>query len=325
MKKNKARNNQKKKQEKALKEVFRKKIDRKAKLALGRLDVVRKKTIASQPKSLDLGQHVTFPICDGVGECCKNRPIFVEPSDVYRIIHNERARQVFNLETTMDLYPKDGKRSVLFYFVDKYSSLPNCFIYRVKLSSLIEGKSFVPGVEVKDEDQVCPFFVFEESGKPDCILGKDRLTQCLSDPIYRMNRLNDRRRFSSWEYGLVKEPCIVCKQASEEQRTEVVKDWLQKKGLEERYIESDLLHNFIDWLRIQVSGEPSEIDYIWKTAACFLFDWDRFFIDYLKQPKEEVLKHGPTAPRDVYSVASKIMESFLMSRSMANIDKEKIS
>jgi hypothetical protein len=330
-KKKKNRTQAKRKQRKAVKEATRRHLQRQANAQVRRYMKGRRrpvdlaaeyaKTQEKDPRMLTLDQEVTFAHCQGVGECCKNRPIYVEPTDIWRIMHNDRAREKFGLEVTMDLYPKadegDPEKMIpgpLVYQVDKKTHLPFCAVHRVELSKILPPDGIKPGVDVNDGDQACPFFGFLDDGTPECILGDDRLTQCASDPICRTGKLDHLRRLSAWEYALMDQQCLGCVQASEDQeRTMKVRDWLVQKDMEDRLAESDLYHGFIGWHRDQMKAFDGKGDheFFWKMATNIMFDWDRFAIEYLEQPKEEVLEHGPSAPKEVYLAARTMMEGII--------------
>lgn len=324
-KKKKNRQQVKRKQKQAVKEAARKSLQRKANAAVRQYMKGRRKVTGGpvpQPETsnrLQLDQEVTFAQCEGVGECCKNRPIYVEPGDVYRIMHNERAREKFGLRVTPDLYPKeaeDGKMvpGPLIYQVDKRSFLPFCAVHRVELSKILPPDGIKPRISVSGGDQACPFLGFLEDGTPECILGDDRLTQCASDPICRTSRVPGLRRLSAWEYAHMDKPCVGCLQASEDQdRTMIVRDWLVQRGMEDRLAESDQFHGFIDWLRDQMKAFDGQGDheFFWKMAANIMFDWHKFAIDYLEQPIEEVLDHGPESARGVVESARTLMEGII--------------
>jgi len=306
--KQKARSHQKRVQQRAVKEAARKKLNQKAKEQVRRyLKGTRRPsppraeqkptgpTPIQASKALSLDDTATFAYCDGVGECCKNRPIFVEPSDVFRIMKNTRAREKFNLITTSDLYPKDKEPGPLAYYTDKQTHLPFCGVHRVEMQGK-DGKV----------DQVCPFFEMGKNG-PECILGEDRLTQCKADPVCRLSRLNAKRRLCGWDYGLIDQPCLECDQAADDKmREEKVEDWLISCGMEERLMESDLFHGFIGWLQRLTTSE-----FHWKFATVLLFDWHRYSIEHLLQPLEEVLEYGPQDVKTVFIAARTMTEAVI--------------
>jgi len=146
------RQSQKRKQRLAQKKAIRTKIQKKAGEAVRLYMRHRRKPISlpdgpeqsNTPHFLDT-DTVSFAQCNGVGLCCRNRPLYVEPGDVYRIMRNERAIQKFGLSKTMDLYPgKDCEKvsTPLVYNVDEKSFVPFCAVYRV---SVCEQEQFTVG------------------------------------------------------------------------------------------------------------------------------------------------------------------------------------
>jgi len=93
----------------------------------------------------------------------------------------------------------------------------------------------------------------------------------------------------------------------------IVRDWLVQRGMEDRLAESDQFHGFIDWLRDQMKAFDGQGDheFFWKMAANIMFDWHKFAIDYLEQPIEEVLDHGPESARGVVESARTLMEGII--------------
>jgi len=320
MGKNKGRKHGKNRQKKATKDAFKKKIQKRATAAVRRYVVAGRKQALIQAKQkaeedkkkFPLDRQISFAHCEGVGECCKNRPIFVEPTDVWRIMQNERAREKFGLKSTIDLYGNDEKPGPLIYRVDKKSLMPFCAVHRVELLKTIPDKIENPGVSVAERDQVCPFFEFREDGVPECILGPDRFTQCSSDPLNRIGRVEHGRRLAGWEYTLVDEPCIGCKQAAEDkERNMLVKDWLKARGMEDRYIESDLFHGLLMKLRDEIKQAEGQAEFLWRMATIIMFDWHLFGVDCLRQPIEEVIEHGPESPKEVFLLAHEMVKGVI--------------
>jgi hypothetical protein len=302
MAKNKVRMAQKNAQKQAAKKSVRKAIKRVAKGQV--IDFMRKQ--AGQPilkdgnedGSLSLDSVTMIADCHGVGSCCFNRPLFVEPSDVFRIINNERAKKKFNISSTVDLYPTDEKIKPMVYFVHKELKIPFCGIRRVT----VEGS----------EEQACPFLETTD-GKMECILGEDRLTQCKADPISRIKRQSNNRRLVGWGYGVIDSVCIGCKNHDGIVKKVVVRDWLSEKGMIDRAIESDMFMNFIEWVKGKATSEHHL-----GIATLMLFNWHRFLIDSLGE--KEAIDKSPTSFQEVLFIARAVMESAIKSEEE---DKEK--
>ena len=296
MGKNKARTVQKNAQKRAVKKSVRKAVKRVAKGQL--IDFLRKQAGQPSPKtdgnedgSLSLDSLTMIAECDGVGACCLNRPLFVEPSDVFRIINNERAKKKFNLSSTIDLYPTDDKVKPMVHFVHKELKIPFCGIRRVP----VEGS----------EDQACPFL--EISGeKMECILGDDRLTQCKADPISRIKRQANNRRLVGWGYGVIDSVCIGCKSHKGIVKKVKVQDWLVEKGMDNRIVETDMFMGFIEWVKGKATSEHHL-----GIATLMLFNWHRFLIDALGE--KEAIDKSPTSFQEVLFIARAVMESAIKS------------
>ena len=280
----------------------------------------------------DNGLVVSDPIscakCHGAGECCKNRPLYVEPGDVHRIIRNENARNIFGIKSTSDLYPVGDPEAIkpLVYGVDKEQLLPFCSVRRVELSSLVEAlpDGVEPGIRVEPDDQVCPFFSFSDSGVPGCILGDDRLTQCASDPICRSGRSRNRGKLEAWKYMSIDTMCLECDQASDtEEINTTVGDWLMKRGMDERFKESDLFHGLITWCGDRIKGSKQDPGFHWYVLAGIVFDWDRVtgYANENADAMDEI--SGPVSVSDVFTAARMIMEGVIDGQFQnADIDKD---
>jgi hypothetical protein len=319
MKKDKAKNQGKKKQDAAVRASARRRLNRKAGDQVRRY--LKKTKRPKMPESVEeddgsllvLDDQISIPLCEGVGDCCKDRALYVEPSDVWRIMHNERAREKFGLEITSDLYPEQdtgedkkkdiekGKKYPLAYFVDKKTHLPFCAVVRV---------------EDESGSQVCPFLETTEDG-PVCVLGEDRLTQCKPDPVLRVARLDKKRRLSGWTYSLIDQPCIGCKSADvEEERESTVEEWLMSKGMEDRFIDSDLFHGFLGWM-----GQHASESFHWYIATRLLFDWDRFMLEDLEQSITDISGKGPDSAGEVFLMARAFVEAILVADKKKEIDE----
>jgi hypothetical protein len=212
----------------------------------------------------------------------------------------------------MDLYPKGDEPGPLVYMFDETAGLPMCAVYRVEMAKL-RGEALPDIDSEKGKEQVCPFFGFKDDGTLECILGDDRLTQCKADPVCRVSRLAHKRRLSGWSYSLIDSPCMGCKAASEtDERNMTVKDWMLSSGMEDRLVESDMFHGFVLWLQGEVGKVPEMSVFYSKLATSLLFDWHRFAIEHLKQPKDEVIKYGPSSLKEVFLSARELTESIII-------------
>ena len=230
--------------------------------------------------------------CDGVGACCKDRYIPVEPSDVWRLLRNERVRKKWGVVHTGDLY---GEGKPLFFDIDEALGVPGCAVVRVEQ----------PGVE----ETVCPFF--DGGGDvPGCILGDDRLTYCKADPITRTARVMDKRRLDGWVYVNNDMPCLGCLSASPDGDREVsVREWLNERGLEERYRLTDVFYGFIAWFR---RNEKFKTTFYLRLASMLLFSWHDFLIVAMKEDPKDVPWEEPCDPEIVVKTAYAILESMSM-------------
>ena len=267
----KARNSAKRGQRKASQESIRRRIAADAGRRVQSVQKGKRVLIGSQKLSpaLLFNSEVDIPVCNGVGDCCKNRALHVEPSDVLRILNNENARSRFGIETTSDLYPRNSEetKAPLSYGIDPKFKIPFC---SVRLIDVTEKDGSV--------EKHCPFMEHNDGGDV-CMLGSDRLTQCRSDPLFRMgrqdaDRVSNRNRFAGWNYGFMDQVCSGCHQYSKENTrgNGKVEDWLLACGMESRLLESDMFHGTLGWLKSIITAQEH-----WMLAAMLLFDWERFF------------------------------------------------
>ena len=209
--------------------------------------------------SLYLDDSIAFANCDGVGACCLDQPLAVEPGDLLRIVKNDAVRMSFGIEKTQDLFAeREDGRPLLVHFWDEASRVPACFAVPVLLS------------EANDSQTACPFYQQDGSA---CMLGDDRLTQCKSAPVFRMARLDGNRKIDGWIYRLNDVPCMGCpKDCGKDRRIMSVKEWMGLSGMdggEGRFAETDLYVACCDWLRrMELSVEYN------RMAAEFLFNWN---------------------------------------------------
>jgi len=92
--------------------------------------------------------------------------------------------------------------------------------------------------------------------------------------------------------------------------------------MEERFLQSDMFHSFMGWIRRATKGVDYDPMFFWKLAAIVLFDWHRFAIEYLDQPMDEVIKHGPGSPRAVFAGARMMMEGVIEGIKAENAEKQ---
>ena len=215
-------------------------------------------------KGLDLEAEVEFPDCDGVGHCCVDRPLSVEPGDVLRIIGNEAARERFGIKNTGDLYKTDTKSPLMLKFWDEKTGMPCCFVRPVPLTGERDGPT------------ACPFYIHPRESSDgqthECVLGEDRLTQCKPDPIMRVSRVDDGGRICGWSYTLSETKCMGCpKSKPSMRRVQSVESWmLNTKMLREngRYAETDMYVLYSSWLKTLDANVPTK-----RMAMEFIFNW----------------------------------------------------
>jgi hypothetical protein len=228
--------------------------------------------------------------CDGVGNCCKDRPLFVEPADVFRIVKNEQVRKTFGVTSTRDLYRSEEGKRLLMYTYDREQRLPVC---------MVVSKEY-PGSE--GNVRVCSFYRDDVMG-PVCILGEDRLTCCKSDPITRFGRVTNKRTISGWGYDHNKIICASCPQADPNGvREQTVGSWLKVCGAEERYRESDLFLAFIDCMK-GISDES-----LCGIASGMIFDWDGFRTDETGKVDNEII--GPASVDEIIRAAHSVVKLY---------------
>jgi hypothetical protein len=251
---------------------------------------------------LSLDEDVQFAHCDGVGNCCRNRAIPVEPADVWRILRNKAARERFGVELTADLFNLDGETKTpngeeppLYYWVDPNTNFLMCGVKRIKRD---------------DGNEYCPFFVPKDSvaidAVPTCLLEEDRLTYCKADPMIRCERetSGSKRRLERWTYVLDNDPCEMCPQADPNHRRETtVKAWLHSTNMVDRYRLTDGFFNFVEWAKLNLSEDQLVI------AAMLIFDWHRFFMTSFNVDRATMVKDpGDTPVEEVLLSAKAILE-----------------
>ena len=303
--KEKKRANNKRKQKQAIEKAARRKMTRAAQDQVRiymkqRRHATRRHGEEVKEDKIILDTVCTMAKCNGVGNCCKDRPLFVEPADVFRIVKNEYVRKIFGVTSTRDLYRSGDGRGLLMYTYDREQRLPVC----VAVSKEYPGSS--------GDVRVCPFYKDDVMG-PVCILGEDRLTCCKSDPITRFGRVTNKRTISGWGYDHNKLICASCPQADPNGvREQTVGSWLKVCGAEERYRESDLFLAFVDWLK-KVHDEA-----LCGVAAGMIFDWDGFRTDEAGGVGDEIV--GPSSVDDIIRAAHSVVKLYTERKGLEDND-----
>ena len=247
---------------------------------------------------LSIDDTVKLPVCDGVGECCKDRFLPLDPSDVWRILRNEAVREKWGVEYTMDLF---GKGKPLLYDIDASTGVPGCATIR----TVVDGAGY----------QACPFLVMsdpdgcEPEGDFVCMLGDDRPTFCKSDPITRHSKSDSGRRHAGWAYVQNDGPCGSCLHCDSRDEREIsVEQFLVSSGMEERYMFTDLFFGYLAWVRKNAFST-----FQLKLAAMLVFDWHRFLIDVTGMDKGDVPWEEPGDPREIFLMARGVLEQVMKS------------
>jgi hypothetical protein len=310
----KKRNAQKQKQRRAVKAKARKHLNNQMRHFIRRMSKsgnTQKHSVelpmGSQKDTLDLDSEISFPLCDGVGDCCKNRAVLIEPSDVFRILKNKRAQEKFGCTVTMDLQGKDDSKP-LTYWIDSETGLLMCAVRRIE--------------DTETGEQLCPFL--EQGDVPTCLLGDDRPTFCKADPVGRQQRTKDKKRLSAWSYALAEDMCVGCAQASaDENRQMRVVDWLNERSMGERYRVTDVFFWFAEWMHVNVKDKTLK-----ELAAMLVFDWHRWVVDQGGLTREQAMVEGPKKPEDVMFAARQILEGIMQmeeSKKSGDADSEQAS
>jgi hypothetical protein len=207
-------------------------------------------------KGLSVDDVIEYADCDGVGNCCIDRPLSVEPGDIFRILKNAEVSKAFGIKTTMDLYRKE----ILFKLYDEKTGVPVCFVRPVPMT--------------KDENapRACPFYVSKGSERS-CMLGDDRLTQCRADPIMRVSELDAAGRICGWKYStLTNTKCVGCPSSRPNRlREQSISSWLDVMGMSGdygRYAETGMYILYSNWLK-KLDANIS----IKRMATEFIFNW----------------------------------------------------
>ncbi len=237
----------------------------------------------------ELDDEIEISQCDGVGDCCFNRAVILDPGDVQRILNNKRVQDTFGVEVTADLYrgAEDG-RGLLRYHLDSKAGVPMC----------IARRDFQ-----EDGNETC---VFAESGDDNtavCMLGDDRPTVCKSNPVHRVAKLNEVGRLEAWQYVVSEQACVACPKCSKEKQTVKVESWMVDHGMEERLSVTDLFHGFNGWLVREIKTEEMK-----QLACLMIFDFDSYSMEIGGVAKEEAIKNRPPTGQSAIAAAKYAIE-----------------
>lgn len=256
----------------------------------------------------ELGDEVDIAKCDGVGHCCIDTMVPIDPGDVWNIMHSPEVQDTFGVEVTSDLSKSPEERGLIYYWLDPRTGAPR--------ASLRQDES-------EDGKRRCVMLKeIEEDGEISysCLMGDDRPTVCLANPIGRVGKKNDKGRLAGWGYVVQDDPCAECPKGCE-QESVVVEDHLKGRGMEERYAITDMFHGFVGWLVREV--KPEEIR---QLAAMLIFDYDRFPMEAGGLSKEQVFDNRPESVENLLVGAKMIVEGVLrgnpQSTSMEKVDAE---
>ena len=292
MKKNKERNRAKQKQKRATKEKARNRINSQIRSMTLQMRRSPGPSMDMKQKYFNLDDEIQFAGCCGVGECCLNRGVPLDPSDVWRIMHNKKVRETFGIELTMDLLKSADERGVLRYALDQKTGLPYCVVRR---DTKENGREY------------CVFLEVADGGRGSCMLGEDQPTVCKANPVGRMGVMNSEGRLDGWQYVVSDDPCANCMEFNPEIiNSTTIEDWMVEKGMEERYAYADLWHGFRGWLSRDVQQ-----DELRKLSAMLLFDYDRFAIEVGGDSKEDAIKNRPKSVDNLIVGAKTIIEGIL--------------
>ncbi|TRO55181.1 hypothetical protein E2P64_07555 [Candidatus Bathyarchaeota archaeon] len=285
----------KRNQKEAIKKKARKQINREAMLAFNRMRRRARHTESvnlshSQP-ILELSDEVSLPGCNGIGECCKNKIVRLNPGDIWKIMHCERMRNEFGIELTVDLFKPPEERGWLHYNLDPRAGIPVCTIRRDLQPNDVDHCAFL---EVIDDEYRC-------------ILGDDRPMACMATPITRIGKKDKMGRLDGWQYVMMDDPCANCAKVKEEKLVMTVEDWLKQQGMEDRYRIADMYFGFQGWLARDVKAEEMK-----QLATMLVFDYDRYPMDIGGLSRKEVIEHRPAySPEEVMTNARMVVSNIV--------------
>lgn len=294
MKKNKVRMHQKRKQRRVADTKARRKVHEMTKNLMEHLKS-QGVHFPTAPGISDRVTHVSedvvaIPQCSGVGECCANVIVNLDPADVWRIVNNEKVRQRFGVETTMDLTSKEPGQGIIEYWIDPRVGVSRCKLRYVK----------------PDQGRIECLFLGMDEGKPTCLLGEDRPTICMANPIGRVGQRDDKGHLTGWGYILRDDPCKKCKHKEEGALQVRISDLLIEREMQKRYEHLDLFYGFQGWMAGNVKVEEMR-----KLATLICFDWDRFLIEFGGHTVEELRNARPESPEHVIASARVIVDGIM--------------
>jgi hypothetical protein len=294
MKKNREKANQKRSQKREANNRARRKISRMTKQFVQGL---RKQGIhIPMPSGVkDRTTHtsedvISIPQCTGIGRCCTNMIVNLDPADVWRILNNENVRQRFGVDLTMDLVSTEPDKGIIEYWVDPRIGVPRCKLKHIK----------------KEQGLIECIFLGMEEGKATCILGDDRPTICMGNPIGRVGQHDDKGHLASWGYVIRDEACRKCEYKEEGERQVRVEELLGERKMQERYEMTDLFYGLQGWMANEIKVEEMR-----KLATMICFDWDRFLIEIGGRSREDVKSVRPDSPLSVLASARQIVDGIM--------------
>jgi len=235
----------------------------------------------------DADGTVSVPQCDGVGDCCVNHAVVLDPADLQRILYNKNVQKNFSIRVTSDLY-RGTERPLLSYWIDKASGVPMCVVRRDKK---------------EDGNEECAFLVTGESRDRYCLLGDDKPTACKTNPVRRIASKDMLGRMEGWKYVVNDIPCQICDKCDDDKRIDVkIEDHLVEQGMEERYAMTDLFHGFAGWLVKEIKAEEMQ-----KLAAMIVFDFDSYSVDVGGMTIEQAQECRPASPENAILSAKQMV------------------
>lgn len=299
--KGRARANEKRRQGKAAKAIARKRLNKQAKAAMGKLrDMARRgganvETVeAPKSTSYSLEDELECAECSGVGHCCIDTMVPLDPADVWRMMGNAELRKTFGIELTTDLTKPPEERGIIYYWVDPRTGAPRA---SMRFDTGEDGKKRCAMLKTTTTGEG------EESYS--CILGDDRPTVCKANPVGRIAENNEKGRLVGWKYVLQDAPCQACP-SNCGSKTVKVEDWMKSKDMEARYAIKDMFHGFVGWLVREIKTEELR-----KMATMLVFDYDRFPMEAGGFSKEEVIENRPESPENLLVGARIIIDGIM--------------
>lgn len=298
------------KQKEVVKSKMRKRVNRQTNLAMQRMRqaAMRQKGTSTgeegeQLKKHEIDEKVTMPECDGVGDCCVNHAVILDPADVQRVLYNKAVQNTFGIVTTKDLY--QGDQSILHYWIDKKSGVPMCVARRD---------------QNEDGNEECVFLMTGEKDHRTCLLGDDKPTPCKVNPLRRVAAKDALGRMDGWRYAVNDTPCQICDKCDPDKNVQVkLEDYLVESGMEERYKLNDLYHGYAGWLVKNI--KPEELR---QLAAMIMFDFDSYSMDIGGMSAEEAASLRPAGPESAILSSRSIVENIASPEKMLEGMVEKL-